>query len=609
MGDFVLDLRGREERQRAIRVASCLLTFTEDVDLRVVEREMFSLVLARPDGFDLWGPCEYKLPEGRVFVAIAGRVALDEAEWRATAEFNCEGGAACKAILKRYLRYGPSSLESLNGNFIAFVHDERTRDLYLVTDRCGMYLAYYHRPLDNAFLFCSHPDILATILGESERFDVTSLAEFLTTGKLSFPYTYYENVRALDFGYIYHFIHGKENVRLLAPKRYFEFKFKVVEAKWEEDLAAELAESLVKAVRRRTHARFGRTGIGLSGGIDSRVMVSAAVDGCKITAFHLYNTPNREFRIARAIARACGVDFVPIQREFDYYGNGIEAAARISAGMGSVASNHFLGIRGRLKEFDIENLLTGCYCDYLFKGLALNTLEGKLLRTERIGPFRFSFYRVCYWNRTRFQQEVAARLEDQFPESVRTDLTEEDWLVIERKRTFPLAYEADLAQRVIPQRVLPWYVPVVDNDVVDTYLKIPPRFKLNGSLFKRVALLLCEEAVKRIPDSNTGAPLDAFRLRYSLCRFHTAVCNRLREKAFPRMSTRGSWPNWKYYIMHSRVIEALWERPNPLARDMLLKLVGYDPLCKKPREFSTRDTEFFLRLLTLKAWFERRCGL
>ena len=105
-------------------------------------------------------------------------------------------------------------------------------------------------------------------------------------------------------------------------------------------------------------------------------------------------------------------------------------------------------------------------------------------------------------------------------------MTERDWLEIERKRSFPFAYEQDLAQRVIPQRLMPWYVPAADNDVIDAYLKIPPQFKLNGSVFRKMLPSICPPAVCRVPDSNTGAPVNASWPSYALHRCRSALRNR-----------------------------------------------------------------------------------
>jgi asparagine synthase (glutamine-hydrolysing) len=608
MGDFFLDLRDAATRRPAAARAASLLQFCEATQVQVVERDAFSLVLARVDGFDLWGPAEHRSSAGNRFVALAGRIALDQSAWEAARPIPATGGLACKAILDFYQRGGTDALGTLNGNFVAFVHDESLRQLHIVTDRCGMFLAYHQDPLPAARIFSSHPDVLATGLGENQRLDLTSLAEFLTTGRLTFPYTYYQNLRALDTGCIHTINLGENHPKPKPPRRYFQFNFQTDPGVRESDLAVELAGAFRKAVHRRTLPLFGQSGVGLSGGLDSRAILSSARNGAPVRAFTLFDEENTELRTARALAKAARVDLTPLRRDFEYYGNAAELGVRISGGTGNIASNHFLGIRHKLTELGIHNLLTGCYCDYLLKGLALNTTETRFSRTERLAAFNFAFYHRCYWDRTRHRSAIEARLSARFPESAKSRLTREDWLNIEQKRAFPLAYEGDLAQRVIPQRIIPWYIPIVDNDLIDIYLRIPSHYKLNASLFKQMVLQLCDADIRRVPDSNTGAPLTASRPRYSMHRYLSALRNRLTEKIIPRMATNGSWPNWEYYLQHSRVLPALWQRKNPAAADLFAELVGEDPIRRSPAAFRGRDVEYFLRLFTLKLWFDQRLG-
>lgn len=609
MGDFLLDFRDPATRRQSADRAASLLRWCDDTQVKTITQDVFSLVLTRVDGFDLWGPCEYQAPPGNILVALAGRVALDEPEWNAAGKFNAPGGLACRAIMARYLRAGVDSFSALNGNFVAFVADQRTHQFHVVTDRCGMFLAYGREPLDRSVVLCSHPDVLASLLGESQNLDETSLSEFLITGRLTFPHTYYGRLKALEPGSVVTFDLGQGNPLPGSPRRFFSFDFQIGSASSAPELAQELAAAFRKAVCRRSLPLFGQTGVGLSGGLDSRAILSAARNGVAIRAFNLYDQPNAETRAARALADAAGVELTPIQRDFEYYANSAELGVRISGGSGNIASNHFLGARKRLSSLGIRNLLTGCYCDYLLKGLSLNTAERTFSRQERLTTFTFQHYHRHYWGRTRHSAPVRARLEALFPEATKPTLTEEDWLQIERKRAFPLAYEGDLAQRVIPQRVIPWFIPIVDNDLLDVYLRIPSRYKLNGSLFKKMVRLVCDDDLSGIPDSNTGAALDAAGPRYAFHRFLSALSNRLNQKLSPRMATRGSWPNWEYYLQHSRVIPKLWARKSPVASDWFVQLLGADPTQDAPGSCNANGAEYFMRLFTLKLWLDQRAGL
>jgi asparagine synthase (glutamine-hydrolysing) len=609
MSDFLLDFRGQDLRRRSMALAARELKFFADTQVQTLDHDGFSLVITRADDLGLWGPYVWESDQGRGLAALAGRIALAEEQWEAARRMAGPGGLACKAIFNSYRKEGERAFEKLNGNFAVILYDPSARQVHLATDRCGMYLAYGQEGAAAPLVYGSHPDVLAAALGEAQNWDMTSLSEFLMTTRLSFPYTYYRRVRGLEPGYIHTFNLQNGAPALESSRQYFRLNFKVEPAASEWDLAEALSSAFRGAVARRTQPFLGKVGVALSGGLDSRALLAAAGAREHIRAFTLFDEENAELKAARAIAAVCGVELVPIRREFDYYGNAAELAVRISGGTGPITCNHFLGARERLKDLGVQNLLTGCYCDYLLKGLAVNTVESKLTRRQSLGPFQLECYERCSWFESPYRAGVLARLHDRFPEVRQGPLSEADWLNVERKRTFPLAYEVDLAQRVIPQRVMPWYVPIVDNEIIETYLRIPSRYKLNASIFKKMLRLLGPEALGRIPDSNTGAALDASWPWQALCRYGSSLRHRLNQTLSRRMATSGSWPNFHHYFLSSKVIQSLWTRPNPVAAEVLGSILGQNPFDRSIREHVERHLGFFFNLFTQKLWLDQRAGV
>jgi asparagine synthase (glutamine-hydrolysing) len=336
---------------------------------------------------------------------------LEEQEWAAAAQMEGQGGLACKIILTRYREANLNGLGRLNGNFIVFIHDEAAGLFHVVTDRCGMYLAYLKEGSAEGLVISSHPDVLATATGESQNWDRGSLAEFLMTSRLTFPYTYYQGIRGMEPGCVHTISLQNCRARFESRTRYFDFAFKIEPKATEWDLAEELSASFRNAIRRRTLPMFGRVGVGLSGGLDSRAILSAARSARDVQAFCLFDEENAEFKVARAIAEACGVKMVPLKRDFDYYGNSAELGVKISGGTGCITCNHFLAVRQRLRDLGIGNILTGCYCDYLFKGLALNTVESKFSGSQELADFKLPFYDGYTEVRAPYRDQVMARLE------------------------------------------------------------------------------------------------------------------------------------------------------------------------------------------------------
>jgi len=75
------------------------------------------------------------------------------------------------------------------------------------------------------------------------------------------------------------------------------------------------------------------------------------------------------------------------------------------------------------------------------------------------------------------------------------------------------------------------------------------------------------------------------------------------------MATRGSWPNWAYYLRHSPKVHSLWARKNETARDLFVRILGTDPFQKSANQYRGREVEFFQRLLTQKLWLDQRAGV
>lgn len=603
MGDFLLDFRHRNRRREQ---AEALRYFPDMVVDRIV-RDSFTLFVTRTGGERLWAPFE---SSDGVVVALAGRVALDTGEWQGGARVEGSGGLACKAIYHAYRERGIEGLSGLSGGFAIHVYDPHQEIYHLVNDRGGAFPCYSAIASDE--VICSHPDMLAASLGRDghpaadspDAWDLTSMAQFISTGVVSFPYSYYRQVVALDFGCVHSFELHRPGSPRRSTVRIAGWQVEHLSNETEDEIADRLADAMIASARHRTLPILGRTAIALSGGLDSRTILCAAERHDGLLSFCAFDRQNLEFRYAKSIADSLDVKLIPFERDFDHYADNAEMGVRISGGMGEIASNHFLGFRDRLNQLGVENLVTGCYFDYLFKSLALDSRETGLLRRERFCEFSFQTYLPHFPVAPRFAPAVSARLDALFP---RGDREASDSMARARnamRRIFPLYHEGDNAQRLIPQRVMGWCSPAVDPAVLELCRTTPPEMKLNKRLFRKTVQRICGEVVSRIPDANTGLPLSASAFRVALNRYRFALRGRI-DRRRTRMATEESWPNWPYYVRTSEKLRTLWQRPNPLARELITELCE-EPFRENVASFGDRPTQYFMRLLTLKLWLDQR---
>ena len=431
------------------------------------------------------------------------------------------------------------------------------------------------------------------------------MAQFISTGVVSYPFSYYRNVKGLDFGSIHSFNLGHEGPKTKSTSPYASWRIENLRSENEATIAKNIAEAIIVSASNRTLPILGKTAIALSGGLDSRAILCAAHRHDNLLTFCAYDQENSEYRIAKSIATSLGVPLIPMARQFDHYADNADMGVRISGGMGELASNHFLGFREELKQLGVKNIVTGCYFDYLFKSLSIDAAERGFLRREQFRPFSLQTYLPHVPISARIAPDVTERMRVLFPEHDRESLDPATCARNSMRRIFPLYHEGDNAQRLIPQRVMHWYSAAADPTLLSLCRDIPPEMKLNKHVFRLAVQQVCGDMVSRIPDANTGLPLAASSLQVGLNRYRYAL-RRCIERRRMRMSTEDSWPNWPYYMRNSNKIRTLWLRPNPLARELIAELSG-EGFSENIANYGDRPTQYFMRLLTLKLWMDQRC--
>jgi asparagine synthase (glutamine-hydrolysing) len=196
-------------------------------------------------------------------------------------------------------------------------------------------------------------------------------------------------------------------------------------------------------------------------------------------------------------------------------------------------------------------------------------------------------------------------MDQTFPDNLKNDTSDLGLLRIEQRRLFPLCYEPDNQETTIPQRVLGWYLPTIDNDIIDVYLKIPPKYKLNTSLYSKMVERQCGEKIARIRNINTGARVNASPISLIFHGFWRKLQRLLRERR-KSIATDESWPNWQYYVPHSNKIGPLWLKKSQIADDVFRQIMGKDGYEISIEKYAGEpQNKLFLRLLTLKLWLDQ----
>lgn len=587
------------------------LAFTPGAQALPLHLPPLHAVLSRFDDAALWSPASD--PDSGVTVALAGRISLDRADWQRAGLLPYRGGLACRSLLKAWLDGPDFFRRALNGAFCVLVHDPRDATLNLFTDRMGVYPVYSTGGAD--LRLSSHPDVLADFLGREGRapeFDLVTMAEALLTGSSVHPHTYYRGIAQLDSAshYIWPLAPGGGPA---SRKTYWRPERAVPGDADAEALAEEFAAALQTAGRRRVE-QLGKNGLLLSGGADSRALLFAADHPEQVESLTFCDRDNPEVATAREIAAAAHSPHQVLYRASEHYGQGAWETVRVTGGMWSIKDAHYHGFSDQLRNLALGNLMTGCYTDYLFKGLAYNRTEqrflGKRLSLDVLAPFAAEYYQP----HSRLAPAWVGRVGERTAQSMTGDEISaytRDPFAVEDRRIRPLSREADTMGRLYLLRTQPWDPVMVENELISLYGRIPSSLKLNARVFRAAVTRLVPVAARRIRNNNDFSPLHASEsvraLRYLTRKLLTLALRQLSgRRAEAVLSTDGSWPNFAYYVTRSQVLAELWAAPSSAQRELFTDLLGEDPWRLSLAEWADRDVDLILRLLTLKIWLTQR---
>ena len=583
------------------------LSFVEGSWIATVQEEAFALVQARADREDLWRPAVD--PETGTTVALVGRIALSEAEWQQAKMLPYAGGLACRYILRAFLADANGFAEGLDGAFGIVIGQPKEGAVHVVTDRFNIVPMYVGTSGEGAAIG-SHPDTLARWLGIDTAFDLTTMAQAVRMWYATFPYTYYKGIRELEPATV----HTWDREGRHRTRRYWEAQYRGDPATSHSALSEELAEAIKEGVQRRV-AEASNPSLLLSAGADSRGILFSAAQVKPTTCYTFYDEPNSELKLAAQLAKVAGQEFVGLQRDAEHYGRSARASTRLMGGMWNFLDGHAIGFMPRFQEDDTDLILSGDFADLLFKGNSLNIsykqILGKNLTIKELGGFSTA------WRTPRGQvadtllPTIEERVREQYAGIDTGSLDEEGWWQVAHRRVGYLSRTSAVGGPISLQRALPWDTFMADRGMAEVYERLTPDARINGAVWEGAIRLLTPKAARSIPNNNWGARVGATDLEKTARFLYGVAYRKLMKRDIDGTPlgaavTRGSWPNFAYYLRHSPEIDALWQPLVPAVSGVMKEVVGFDPWDSQGTFDVRRSGMYFSRLLTLKLWLEDR---
>lgn len=403
-------------------------------------------------------------------------------------------------LLERYRASGwPHFATGLNGSFAAALVDPREGRVILLTDHmnsCPIFLTTHER----TFYFATEVKAIAAVEHLPLKIDVVSVLSMLASGQLMNHRTFVEGVDCLDYSTLCVLRDGQVTRRSL-------WRFRLEDAPpdyGEEEHSRPLAAALRSAVARAT--RYGRTGILLSGGSDSRTILAFLGDPSAVKAVTYTGRAGEhsagDVAVARKVATSAGIGHYV----FHYDGREVLTAIRESVYDADGAAGFIhQNIWGRLKEdLGLEYLLIGDECFGRAGGsarqsdvldfVAIRALENcealwPYLRQDRLSEFISISRKECQVLREGGTGRVPCNQIDE------------------------LWHDQGLCQGFAPKRRslarhgLHVRLPLVDLQVLDLLRTVPPRYRVGRRLIRGIGKT-CRPDLWKVPFARYGEDID-----------------------------------------------------------------------------------------------------
>lgn len=214
------------------------------------------------------------------------------------------GAADGDSYLIHQAETDPNFISSLNGSFHGLLVDRRQGASVLFNDRYGMGRVYFHEGRE-AFYFAAEAKAILAVRPELRSINPEGLAEFISCGCTLENRTVFRQIGVLPPASAWTFQHSS-----LKQKGVY---FKAEEWEQQSELDPESYYQQLRDVFSRNLPRYldgpGRVGMSLTGGLDSRMIMSWANAAPGSLPCYSFGGPYRESQdviVARKVARACG---------------------------------------------------------------------------------------------------------------------------------------------------------------------------------------------------------------------------------------------------------------------------------------------------------------
>ncbi len=436
-------------------------------------------------------------------------------------------------ILRLFQRESVDFIQDLNGSFVFAIYDFKKKKLVLANDRYGLRPLYYFH---NAFLFLFASEIKALLNFSlvKKQTDERSIKEFFSFEFILGDKTFFESIKVLPPASVLTFQKGRLNIEQYWTPRFNDKDDFFIK---EEDL--EKVEGLIcQAVKRQIEPE-NSVGIFLSGGLDSRIILTAArKKGYSVPSFTFGERGCEDEEIARKVAGTLNSPHHFFELSADYLKNWAKKGVWLTEGMNSCVNFHGVEILPELRK-KVKIILYGLEGNTWLGFFSLGLLEFLFLKDEN-----------------RFVRRFFHKLNYPFPEKIQSDLFQKGFYrrvkglafqslndslkSINYQSNFNKVYHFFVTEKdrrltilgtILDHAFVDCRLPFYDYDFVDFVQSIPPKKRALARFYRKFILKRFPE-VAFIPYQRTGLPAGSNTLRILLKKGSEFFFEKPKQKLF-----------------------------------------------------------------------------
>lgn len=396
-------------------------------------------------------------------------------------------GASRKAptIIELWDRYDDKLPLKVHGSFNGIVIDLNKRRFLLFNDRLGHRQLYYYED-EHIFMFSTEYKAFFNFSKFNKFIDLDGVGDYFNFGYVLGDKTFLRNVRFLSGASIIEMHDNKAGIR-----KYWEFDFNSTDGASLPDLIEE-ADSIYREIIAKRLDSAENVILPLSGGLDSRFLLAHTIATGKTPSTFTHGRKNcLDSRIASKVARVLGVDdheFIEINPLWmiEY----IEKFVFLTEGMVDSSPSILLGISEHY-QFDpartvFLNGIFGGPTNFgspYYKESDLHNLQNHEDLVNDLSNY-FSLESLDYRLLTR---DFAESLRSKFKASLDRELSSLSDIseFYNQKDLFFINNRLVRYMNQVDVNRYLWHdhFALYDHKLIDFYMKLPPKFKLNRRFF------------------------------------------------------------------------------------------------------------------------------